>query len=256
MKCGNLDTNARALKQRIQSHEQYGANDLNQWIFDHFQLKEGLSVLELGCGTGKQTVPIAKMIGSSGQILAVDISQEALDSLFQSARELKLANRISLLCSGIDGIGKSIQKTVDRVLSSYSLYYAESPDLVFRDLQRLLNPGGILFFCGPAKDNNDELKNFHYSLTGSRPPKSGGAGEFMEETGPRLARELFAAVEMFSFENPLRFDSADVLYAYWAAYNLYDACLEKEFKASAEQYFKTHQCFETIKRVVGVRASK
>jgi len=256
MKCGNLDTNARALKQRIQSHEQYGANDLNQWIFDHIQLTEGLSVLELGCGTGKQTLPMAKLIGRVGHIFAVDISQEALDSLLRSAQELTLESRISLLCKGIDDIGRYVPQNVDRVVSSYSLYYAESPDTVFRALHRLMNTGGILFYCGPAKDNNDELKNFHYSLTGSRPPKSGGAGEFMEETGPRLARELFAAVEMFSFENPLRFDSADALYAYWAAYNLYDACLEKEFKASAEQYFKTHQCFETIKRVVGVRASK
>ena len=256
MKCGNFDTNATALKQRIQSHEQYGANDLNQWIFDHIQLREGLSVLELGCGTGKQTLPMAKLIGRLGHIFAVDISQEALDSLLRSARELTLESRISLLCKGIDDIGQYVPQNVDRVVSSYSLYYAESPDMVFRTLHRLMNTGGILFYCGPAKDNNDELKNFHHSLTGSRPPNSGGAGEFMEETGPRLARELFAAVEMFSFENPLRFDSADALYAYWANYNLYDACLEKEFKASAKQYFKTHQCFETIKRVVGVRAAK
>jgi len=256
MKCGNFDTNATALKQRIQTHERYGANDLNPWIFDHFQLQEGLSVLELGCGTGKQTLPMAKLIGSTGHIVAVDISQEALESVFRSAQELKLENRISVVCKGIDGIGKYVPKPVDRVLSSYSLYYAESPDAVFRDLHRLLNPEGILFFCGPAKDNNDELKRFHYSLAGTQPPKDSGASEFMEGTSQRLARELFATVEVFSFDNPLRFDSADALYAYWAAYNLYDVRLENEFKAMAKQYFQSQQCFETIKRVVGVRAAK
>ena len=157
MKCGNFDTNATALKQRIQTHERYGANDLNTWIFDHFQLQEGLSVLELGCGTGKQTLPMAKLIGSTGHIVAVDISQEALESVFRSAQELKLENRISVVCKGIDGIGKYVPKPVDRVLSSYSLYYAESPDAVFRDLHRLLNPEGILFFCGLLRTTTTNL---------------------------------------------------------------------------------------------------
>ena len=40
-----------------------------------------LSVLDLGCGTGKQSVPIARIIGNKGSLVSVDVSPEALHYL-------------------------------------------------------------------------------------------------------------------------------------------------------------------------------
>jgi len=123
-------------------------------------------------------------------------------------------------------------------------------------IYRVLKPGGILFFCGPAKDNNLELKQFHYTLRGEQPPAESEAAVFMEETGQRLARKLFAKVEIFTFQNPLRFNSANALYSYWSSYNLYDEKLDVDFKSAATKYFQTHSVFETNKRVIGVKAIK
>ena len=77
MKQSRLNTDVAALQQRIQAHEKYGSFDLNGWILDQLQLAKGLSILELGCGTGKQTLPLAQIIGETGRILAVDIAQSA-----------------------------------------------------------------------------------------------------------------------------------------------------------------------------------
>jgi SAM-dependent methyltransferase len=257
MKLGRFDTNADALQQRIQCHEKYGSNDLNQWIFDHLELTKGLSIVDLGCGTGKQTLPLAQIIGDTGRILAVDISQEALDTCSQSAKKLGIEKRISLLHVGLDDLGKHLHEQVfDRALGSYSLYYAQYPRTVSELVHRVLKPGGILFFCGPAKDNNFELKQFHYGLRGEQPPSEGGGAVFMEETGQQLSRELFTKVEIFIFQNPLRFNSADALYSYWSSYNLYDDTLDVDFKSAATKYFQTHSVFETHKRVIGVKAIK
>jgi len=257
MKLGRFDTDAGALKQRIKTHEKYGSSDLNQWIFAHLELTKGLSISDLGCGTGKQTLPLAQIIGDTGRVLAVDISQEALDTLSHSSKKLGLEKRISLLCIGLDDLGKHLEEQrFDRALGCYSLYYVQCPQTVFEIIHHSLKPAGVLFFCGPAKDNNSELKQFHYALRGEQPPAETGGAVFMEETGQQLACELFARVEVSTFQNALRFDSAEALYSYWSSYNLYDEKLDADFKTATAKHFQTHSVFETIKRVVGIKAIK
>ncbi len=256
MKNGKFNTDAGALNQRIITHKKYALYDLNRWIFEHFDLIQGLSILDIGCGTGKQTLPMAETVGDSGHILAVDISQDALDELFQSAKELNLEKRIKLLHIGIDDIERySFQKSFDRALACYSLYYSERPQTVFEVVHNILKNGGIFFFCGPSGANNSELKRFHFALLGEEPPVESGASVFMEETGQQLARDFFTEVEVFTFKNPLHFDSADALYTYWSSYNLYDRNLDDEFKAAADKYFQKHNVFETIKCVVGIKTT-
>jgi SAM-dependent methyltransferase len=254
---GRFNTDSAALKQRIMAHDKYGSNDLNDWILALLQLTKGLSIIDIGCGTGKQTLPLARIVGDTGHVLAVDISQDALDALSRSSKESGLKQRISLLHTGIDDLGEHLQEQqFDRALSSYSFYYAQHPRTVFEVLHHSLKPAGILFFCGPCKDNNYELKQFHYALRGEKPPVEDGGAVFMEETGQQLAHELFARVEVFKFQNPLKFDSAEALYSYWSSYNLYDENLGSDFKTAAAKHFQEHSGFETVKRVVGVKAIK
>jgi ubiquinone/menaquinone biosynthesis C-methylase UbiE len=254
---GKFDTDAAALIQRIQAHEKYSTHDLNQWVFHHLKLSAGLSILELGCGTGKQTVPLAQKIGIDGHILALDISSEALEELSKQSNELGLEKRITLRCLGFDDLKGELSPGVfDRALACYSLYYAKQTRVVMKEVYNSLRPGGILFFCGPGKDNNLEIKKFHSMLLGEPLPPESGASIFMEETGQQLARELFATVEIHTFENPLRFDSPEGLYAYWSSYNLYDEKLDGNFKTAAQKYFQEQSIFETTKRVIGVHAIK
>lgn len=254
---GKFNTDTAALKQRIQAHDKFGSNDLNEWILQNLQVAPGHSILDIGCGTGKQTLPIAQIVGAAGHVLAVDLSRESLNILSNSSRESGVEQRIDVLCSEIDDLGENLQaQAFDRVLSSYALYYARHPQTVFEVLYRCLKPGGILFFCGPSKDNNAELKRFHYALRGEQPPAEAGGAVFMEETGQRLAHEYFARVELSTFRNPLRFDSAEALYRYWSSYNLYDERLDSAFRVAAARHFQTNEVFETVKRVIGVKTFK
>jgi ubiquinone/menaquinone biosynthesis C-methylase UbiE len=255
MIAGLFNSDAVALKQRIASHDRYGTNDLNSWIFDHLQLKTGLAILDLGCGTGKQSLPLAQIVGTNGLIFSVDVSEEALEELSGIAGELGLEKRIRMLRAGLDELGQYLEEQqFERALASFSLYYAEKPRWVFQALYRAIKPGGILFFCGPAHDNNSELKKFHYSLRRDVPPPATGAAVFMEGTGQSLARDIFGAIEVFTFENSLRFNSANALYRYWSSYNLYDQEFDSDFRVAAAKYFETHPLFETRKRVIGVKA--
>src|SRR6267142_6240249 len=52
----------------------------------------GESVLEIGCGTGALTVPVAEAIGEGGRLVAVDIAEPMLEAARQRIGERGLSN--------------------------------------------------------------------------------------------------------------------------------------------------------------------
>jgi ubiquinone/menaquinone biosynthesis C-methylase UbiE len=255
MVIGKFDTDSEALKRRIESHDQFGSADLNAWIFEHLAPAAGQRVLDLGCGTGKQTVPIAGIVGETGSVVSVDLSESSLTELSEKAKVAGVAGRIQTVCAGLDQIELAIgAKRFDRIISSFSLYYAKSPEELLKKLHTALNPDGIFFFCGPSAQNNAELKKLHYGLMDEPSPASTASAMFMEGDGPRIASDLFASVEKFTFENPLSFNSAHALYTYWSSYNLYDESIDSAFREAAARHFEIEVVFKTVKRAVGVKA--
>jgi ubiquinone/menaquinone biosynthesis C-methylase UbiE len=253
---GRFDTDTSALERRIYAHDAFGTHDLNSWILFNLHLAPGLYVLELGCGVGKQTLPIAREIGENGRITALDTSREALDRLAVLAHRQGLGVRISARYGDLDDLASLVDgELFDRALGSYSLYYGKHPQTLFGTIVTALRPGGVLFLCGPSGDNNAELKHLHYSLL-SEHPVGTDASAFMEQTAPQIASELFSEIHISKFENRLRFTSSDGLYSYWSSYNLYSEDLADAFRYAAEKHFRSHGIFETVKRVVGIKATK
>lgn len=254
---GDFNTDASALGKRIQAHDQFGSRDINEWIFLNMEISKGNSIVDLGCGTGKQTIPMAQFVGDDGNILAVDVSQEALGVLSKESEKNGLSKRIKLLCCDIDDIKMHLKEnTYDRIISSFSLYYSQRTKEVLESIRQALKVNGVLFFCGPSKDNNIELRTFHNRVKGSSSSTLSGGAIFMEETGPSLANEIFGKTEIVLFNNTLKFNSAESLYSYWSSYNLYDKNLKDKFLSEAIKHFKTQPVFETQKRVIGIKAKK
>jgi SAM-dependent methyltransferase len=257
MRHGEFDSDTSALEQRILSHEKYGTNDLNEWIFSILRPGEGQTILDLGCGTGKQSIPLAQTVGPNGRIVSIDVSQDAVEAVDRRAAELGVSDRISTICDSLDNLaGRVAGSSFDRIVASYSIYYVDDADRLFGALSEVIAPGGLLFFCGPSSANNKEIIDFHNMVKGSPVGSAGTAQVFMEGEGPRLGRQHFGDVEVHEFENPIRFDGADALCAYWSSYNLYDPAIEAEFRAAAEAHFAGNDTFQTTKRVIGISAGK
>lgn len=258
MSIGKFDTDSKALAVRIETHEKYGSADLNEWILSHIQPNEGDCILELGSGTGKQTLLIAKIVGKSGKIVAVDASKESMDFLLKSADDMNLKDRIKTFVVKFDEMEDYLKGfSFDRVLASYSIYYAKEVKKIFKLIHEVIKPGGLFFFCGPSRENNIELVKFHYGLLGKPIPKSNPIpADFMEKNGKDIAKNVFKKVDVFTFENTLRIGSPKALYDYWKSYNLYDENIKEAFKKAATEHFKNHEFFETVKRAIGIRAIK
>ena len=258
MKIGDFDTDSGALKNRIDLQEKLGSFDLNQWIFDKLNPIKGSICLDLGCGQGNQSLPLAKIIGERGSVTALDASKESLEVLREKALKLKINNRVKIIQSELDDIGlylKNIQ--FDYIIGSYSLYYVRDSVKIFSIIQEKLKEGGRLFFCGPSNANNMELRELILKITGDKSILENTiASKFMEYESQVICSGLFQDVEVFSFNNPINFKTPESVVSYWRSHNLYKANYDLLFEKEILKHFEIYGQFTNTKRGIGISCKK
>ena len=55
----------------------------------------GMTVVDVGCGLGFNSLGLAELVGDEGRVIAVDIQQKLLDGMMKRARKKGLSHRIS-----------------------------------------------------------------------------------------------------------------------------------------------------------------
>ena len=58
-----------------------------QRTYSLMQIESGHKVLDVGCGPGTDTIPLALLVGETGQVVGVDYDQEMLAEADQRAEE-------------------------------------------------------------------------------------------------------------------------------------------------------------------------
>ena len=108
-------------------------------------ITDGMKVIDLGAGTGFYTIEAAKKVGPSGRVYAVDVQQDLLNKLKNSAGLVGLRN-IEVVWGNIEKIGgtKLREAIADRVILSNTLFQIaiEDRDNLALEAKRLLKPGG------------------------------------------------------------------------------------------------------------------
>lgn len=110
-------------------------------------IKEGMVVLDLGCGPGFFSMEIAKLLNKSGKVICADLQEGMLDIV---RRKIKGSDNESLFqlhkcdCDAIN-----LSSSVDFVLAFYMIH--EVPDQVrlFEELKSILTPQGRILIIEP-----------------------------------------------------------------------------------------------------------
>lgn len=106
-------------------------------------LKEGMVVVDYGCGPGRYTLPAARLVGPEGKVFAVDIQPLAIKTVKEKAAGWNLTNVEALL---VDSYNTGIQdSTADMVLLIDTLHRVNNPHALFREIHRVLKQEGLLF---------------------------------------------------------------------------------------------------------------
>ncbi len=103
-------------------------------------VKRSENVLDIACGSGLVTFPMAQAVGPDTMITATDISEEMLEIARQRAGNQGL-NNISFLPMNAEQL--TFQKEVfDVAICALGLMYLTDPPLAVREMYRILKPGG------------------------------------------------------------------------------------------------------------------
>ena len=134
-------------------------------IIEHLGVQPGMAVLDVGCGPGRLTIPVAKQVGKHGQVVALDIQPGMLDRARHKAQAESLTN-IRFLHAGV-GEGVLGFNHFDRALLVTVL--GEIPDRIaaMEEIFEALKPGGILSVTEVIFDPHFQRKNTVGRLTAS-----------------------------------------------------------------------------------------
>jgi ubiquinone/menaquinone biosynthesis C-methylase UbiE len=107
----------------------------------------GMTVMDVGCGVGWFSVPMATMVGDHGRVIAVDLQQQMLNMLRRRAEKAGVADRIELHKCEQNGLGVHVQ--ADFVLVFAMLHEVPNQRGLLEEILRCLKPGGNLLLAEP-----------------------------------------------------------------------------------------------------------
>lgn len=131
-------------------------------------LLEGKTVLDLGCGTGRDVFVVSRLVGENGRVIGVDMTPEQLDVArrhveSQTARFGYSKPNVEFLEGYIEDLGAlGIEDgTVDVVISNCVINLSPDKEKVFSEIRRVLKTGGELLFSDVFADRRipEEIRN-------------------------------------------------------------------------------------------------
>lgn len=116
-----------------------GYSELQDQLFDIVHAREGVSVLELGCGTGRLT---ARLLAAGHPVLALDFSEKMLEHARKTAPQASF-----LQCALDEKLPDTLAgQDFDCIVASYSLHHLPDNEKynLLKQLKTNLKPEGVI----------------------------------------------------------------------------------------------------------------
>ena len=131
-----------------------------QKLMDALGIKPGQTICDLGCGNGYYTLELARLVGPTGKVFAVDIQPEMLRLLESRAGQNNLKNIQLILNTPIDP--KLPADSVDLILVVDVYHELSYPEHMLKALRKGLKPDGrIVLVEFRGEDPTVPIKPLH-----------------------------------------------------------------------------------------------
>jgi SAM-dependent methyltransferase len=140
------------------------------------ELREGERVLDLGSGGGIDVILSARRVGPMGRAFGLDMTDEMLELAVRNAADAGVTN-VEFVRGTIESIPLP-SATIDVVISNCVINLAADKAAVFREIARVLRPGGRVGVSDVVAD--DELSSVERAERGSFTGCIAGALSFSE----------------------------------------------------------------------------
>src|SRR5215831_3155753 len=127
-------------------------------VLAKLNLKPGMIVADIGAGSGLFSRPLAKAVGTSGKVYAVDIQQDLLDYINKRSKEEKIPNIQTVLGEFSDP--RLPARDVDLAFINDVLHHIENRAAYLQALGTYIKPSGRIVIIEMNKDDpNTPHKN-------------------------------------------------------------------------------------------------
>lgn len=204
--------NATNLNTRISIHSKYSVNKtgFGNWIVSNYEIKEGMRILELGCGTGDMWKGHLELLDNISEIILTDFSAGMLQSTQEMLGEKEC---ISYAVVDIQNIPYE-DDCFDMVIANMMLYHVPDIHKGLSEVQRVLKKDGT-FYCatygekGIVEHISGLLKS--YNVEGKLNKN------FTLQNGKNILEQHFSNIIKLEYEDELRVtnieDMIDYIYS-------------------------------------------
>lgn len=112
-------------------------------------IREGMTVLDLGCGPGFFTIDMAQLVGTTGRVLAVDLQQGMLARLAAKISSSGLAERVVLHPCRENGLELPAEVRFNFILAFYVVHEIPEKAALFAELAWHLADNGRILLVEP-----------------------------------------------------------------------------------------------------------
>ena len=131
-------------------------------------IKEGETVMDLGCGKGFDCRLASKKVGPKGKVVGIDMTKEMIDKAIEVTKKEKYPN-IEYELSRIEDLENfdKFKSKFDLVISNCVFNLSPEKEKVIKGVYYVLKDGGRLIFTDPValKPISDEIKKDMKSYT-------------------------------------------------------------------------------------------
>ena len=113
-------------------------------------VREGMTVVDIGCAMGFFSLPLAEMVGANGKVICVDVQEKMIRSLEKRARKAGLSGRIqTLICNDDSLCLDNFKEKIDFALASAVLHEVSDAAGFFSEMHKAMKPAGRLLAAEP-----------------------------------------------------------------------------------------------------------
>ncbi len=127
-------------------------------------VEEGMKVLDIGCAMGFFSLPLARMVGSTGKVICIDLQEKMIRSIEKRAKKAGLSDRVDTLVCSQNSLGLNNYKDEIDFAIAFALVH-EVPDAprLFSEVSEVLKPTGKILVSEPK--GHVSAKDFEVTIS-------------------------------------------------------------------------------------------
>lgn len=125
---------------------------VKQHSYELMRVQIGQQVLDVGCGPGTDTIPLARIVGSEGRVVGIDYDQEMIKLAKEKAEEAGVADWVNH--EQADATALSYEdNTFDSCRSERVFQHLPNSDALLSEMIRVTKPKGWIVVIDPDFSN-------------------------------------------------------------------------------------------------------